>query len=157
MHYLDNIDQQLLQALQDNSRSSNADLARLVQLSPSGLQKRLRRLESMDYIDSYTTLLNHKKLGLGLQCFVHVSLRHDGLDSTAHFEQTMTQIPYILECYRLTGEDDYMLKLIVKDVDHLQQLLRDEFASMPAVRKYRTSIMLQKIKASTHLPVPSSN
>lgn len=154
MPRLDSIDHKLLQALQEDARSSNADLARHVQLSPSGLQKRLKRLESGGYIDSYTTLLNRKRLGLGLQCFVHVSLRHDGLESTENFEASMEDVPYVQECYRLTGEDDYLVKLIVEDVDHLQQLLREQFSSVPAVRKYRTSIMLQKIKETTHLPIP---
>ncbi|MGB1250270.1 MAG: Lrp/AsnC family transcriptional regulator [Candidatus Promineifilaceae bacterium] len=153
MAQLDTIDHQLLEALQTDSRASNADLARKVQLSPSGLQKRLKRLEAAGYIDQYTTLLNRKRLSLGLQCFVHVNLRHDGLESTADFEKRIINIPYVLECYRLTGEDDYSLKLIVHDVDHLQQLLRDEIASIPAVRKHRTSITLQQIKSTTHLPI----
>lgn len=153
MPQLDSIDHQLLEALQKDARASNADLARQVQLSPSGLQKRLRRLENGGYIEQYTTLLNRKKLELGLQCFVHVNLRHDGLESTTNFEKRIVAIPYVLECYRLTGEDDYALKLIVHNVDHLQQLLRDEIASIPAVRKYRTSITLQEIKSTTHLPI----
>lgn len=150
---LDNIDQELLRILQGNARISNAELARRVELSPSGLQKRLRRLETNGYIERYAAVLNRHKIGYELMVFVHISLQRHVASGFEAFRKEIVQLPEVLECYNLTGEDDYILKVIVKDVPHLENFLLRQLTSMPAVDKVRTGLVLNEIKASTTIPI----
>ncbi len=152
---LDNIDHELLRILQENARISNAELARRVELSPSGLQKRLRRLETHGYIERYAAILNRHKVGYEMMVFVHISLQRHIASGFEAFRKEIVQLPEVLECYNLTGEDDYILKVIVKDVPHLENFLLRQLTSMPAVDKVRTGLVLNEIKSTTAIPVTS--
>lgn len=150
---LDAIDRELLTVLQANARISNAELARRVELSPSGLQKRLRRLEVNGYIERYATILNRHKIGYELMVFVHISLQRHIASGFEAFRQEVVRLPEVLECYNLTGADDYILKVIVKDVSHLENFLLRQLTAMPAVDKVRTGLVLNEIKSTTSIPV----
>lgn len=150
---LDNIDHELLEILQKNARISNAELARRVELSPSGLQKRLRRLETNGYVERYAAILNRHKIGYEMMVFVHISLQRHIATGFEAFRKEIVRIPEVLECYNLTGEDDYILKVIVKDVPHLENFLLRQLTSMPAVDKVRTGLVLNEIKSTTAIPV----
>jgi DNA-binding Lrp family transcriptional regulator len=150
---LDTIDQELLKILQENARISNAELARRVELSPSGLQKRLRRLELYGYIERYAAILNRHKVGYEMMVFVHISLQRHIASGFEAFRKEIVQLPEVLECYNLTGEDDYILKVIVKDVPHLENFLLRQLTAMPAVDKVRTGLVLNEIKSTTAIPV----
>ncbi len=150
---LDNIDKELLRILQGNARISNAELARRVELSPSGLQKRLRRLETHGYIERYAAIINRHKIGYEMMVIVHISLRRHVASGFEAFRKAIVQLPEVLECYNLTGEDDYILKVIVKDVPHLENFLLRQLTAMPAVDKVRTGLVLNEIKATTEIPV----
>ena len=150
---LDEIDRTLLSTLQDNARLSNAELARRVELSPSGLQKRLRRLEDQGLIQQYTAILNRQALGYGMLCVVHITLNRHTLEGINTFRDMMRSLDEVQECFQLTGNDDYQLKIIVRDVEHLEDFLSNTLTPIPAISRFRTSIVLKQVKSTTTVPV----
>ena len=128
-------------------------MARRVDLSAPGLQKRLRRLEESGVIQSYVTLVNREAVGLDLLCFVQVTLAHHQPDCVERFRDEMKELPEVLECHFLTGEFDYLIKVVVSNHNHLEQFLFEKITQIPGVDKIRTSIVLNEIKASTSLPL----
>ncbi|MGI0483855.1 Lrp/AsnC family transcriptional regulator [Pantanalinema rosaneae CENA516] len=152
---LDQKDRLLLRLLQANSRISSAELARQLQLSPPGLQKRLKRLEEHGFIEGYVTLVNREALGLDLLCFTQVTLTHEQPESVGQFCEQVQGLPEVLECHHLTGEFDYLLKVVVTNPQQLEQFLTEKIRKLPGVDKVRTSIVLSEVKVSTSLPLDS--
>ena len=150
---LDAIDLHLLALLQKDGRATHRELARQVDLSPPGLQKRLRKLEDSGVIQGYAALLDRQALGLDLLCFVQVTLAHHEPQMIARFRDELGQIPEVLECHHLTGEFDYLMKVVVRNHQHLQTFLFEKLTPIPGVDKVRTSIVLREIKESTSLPL----
>ncbi len=149
---MDENDRIILNALQNNSRMTISDLTDLVELSTSGVQKRLKKLEDQGFIDSYVAILSRSHLGLGLLCFVEVSLGIHDRQEVADFDKTIQALPEVLECHRLTGGADYLLKVVSHDREHLDYFLMDVLMPTPAVDKIKTSIVLKEIKETTALP-----
>ncbi|MCO5184655.1 MAG: Lrp/AsnC family transcriptional regulator [Anaerolineae bacterium] len=149
----DETDRTLLRQLQEDARTSNADLARRVDLSPSGLQKRLRKLEDAGIIQRYTAILDREAIGYDMLCFVHITLQRHKLDSVTNFRDTVQQLPEVLECHHVTGEYDYLLKIIVRNRKHLESFLMNKLTPIPAIDKLRTSIALREIKSTTDIPL----
>jgi Lrp/AsnC family leucine-responsive transcriptional regulator len=150
---LDDIDRQLLCLLQENSRVTSAELARQVNLSPPGLQKRLKKLEDNGIIERYVTLVSREALGLDLLCFAQVTLMHHQPECVGQFCDRVKALPEVLECHHLSGEFDYLLKVVVANHQHLEKFLVDKITRIPGVDRIRTSIVLNEIKASTSLPL----
>jgi DNA-binding Lrp family transcriptional regulator len=150
---LDELDRELLAYLQTRARTSTAALARRFKLSAPGLQKRLKRLEAQGVIRGYATILNRAAVGLNLLCFVHVMLAHHRPDSVKRFPERIKALPEVLECHYLTGEVDYLLKVVVESNDHLERFLFEKLMKIDGVDRTRTSIVLKEIKASTSLPL----
>lgn len=150
---LDDLDRRLLVYLQDDARVTSAELARRVRLSAPGLQKRLRRLEDRGVIQRYATLVSRAAVGLDLLCFVHVMLAHHRPNSVKQFPRRIRGLPEVLECHYLTGEVDYLLKVVVANHDHLEKFLFEKLMKVAGVDRIRTSIVLKEIKASTALPL----
>ena len=153
LQQLDKMDRAVLRLLQENSRLSSAELARRVNLSAPGLQKRLRKLEQKGVIDRYVTLVNREALGLDLLCFAQVSLAHHQPECMSNFCDRVQSLTEVLECHYLAGEFDYLLKFVVVNHQHLERLLREEISPIPGVDKIKTSIVLNEVKASTSLPL----
>ena len=150
---LDGMDRSLLRLLQDDARMTSAELARRVRISPPGLQKRLRKLEEGGVIERYVTVVNREAVGLDLVCFVQVTLVHHLPESVVGFRKEMTLLPEVLECHHLTGEFDYLLKVVVRNHKYLERFLFESLTQIPGVDRIRTSIVLNEIKASTSLPL----
>jgi Lrp/AsnC family transcriptional regulator, leucine-responsive regulatory protein len=150
---LDELDRRLLAELQDDARVSSAELARRFDLSGPGLQKRLHRLEQQGVIRGYATLVSREAVGLDLLCFVHVMLAHHRPNSVKRFPDRIRRLPEVLECHYLTGEVDYLLKVVVTNHDHLERFLFEKLMKVQGVDRVRTSIVLKEIKASTALPL----
>lgn len=150
---LDDLDRKLLRFLQENGRITSAELARRVNLSPPGLQKRLKKLEESGTIDRYVTLVNRAVLGLDLLCFVQVTLAYHQSECASQFCDRVQELPEILECHHLTGEFDYLLKIVVRDRQNLETLLSQTIAKIPGVDRIRPNIVLNEVKASTSLPL----
>jgi DNA-binding Lrp family transcriptional regulator len=153
LELLDEIDREVLRLLQEDGRMSSTELARRVNLSTPGLQKRLKKLEQKGVIDRYVTLVNREALGLNLLCFAQVTLTHHQPECTSNFCTRVQGLPEVLECHYLAGEFDYLLKFVVANHQHLEKLLREQITRIPGVDKIKTSIVLNEIKASTSLPL----
>lgn len=153
LQQLDDKDRLLLRLLQENSRISNAELARQLNLTAPGLQKRLKKLEDNGFIDRYVTLVNREALGLDLLCFAEVTLAHHQPECVGQFCERVQGLSEVLECHHLTGEFDYLLKVVVPDHQHLERFLSEQITQIPGVDTVRTNIVLHEVKASTSLPL----
>ena len=150
---LDRKDRQILHLLQESGRLSSAELARRVNLSAPGLQKRLKKLERNGCIDRYVALVNREALGLDVLCFAQVTLTRHQSDCVTQFCDRVRGLPEVLECHHLSGEFDYLLKVVVANHRHLAQFLSEQISQIPGVDRIRTSIVLDEIKVSTSLPL----
>ncbi len=149
---MDKNDRIILEALQGNSRLTISELTDLVELSTSGVQKRLKKLEDQGFIESFVAILSRKHLDLNLLCFVEVTLGTHDRQEVADFDEAIQALPEVLECHRLTGGADYLLKVVAHDREHLDYFLMDVLMPTPAVDKMKTSIVLKEIKETTAVP-----
>ncbi len=152
---LDDIDLQILMALQDDSRVSNNALARQINLSQPATHNRLKRLEAAGIIRKHVSLLDRDKLGLDLVCFFYVRLNVHSEQSLTRFEQAVLEMPPILECHYLTGQFDYSLKAVFHNRKALEQFERQHLTRIPEVVQITTSVVLSEIKFTTVLPLPT--
>jgi Lrp/AsnC family transcriptional regulator, leucine-responsive regulatory protein len=150
---LDDKDRILLQYLQEDARMTNTELAQRVELSPTGLQKRLRKLEEAGIVKRYVTLLDREAMGYDMLCFVQVTLQRHEPEAIERFKSAVQQMPTVLECHHITGEYDYLLKIVVQNRRQLEQFLVEILTPMPGMDKIRTSLVLREIKATTAVPV----
>ena len=150
---LDAVDRRLLRLLQDSGRATNRELARQVELSPPALQKRVQKLQDAGVILRYTALIEREAVGLDLLCFVQVTLAHHEPEAVLAFRDQLKEIPEVLECHHLTGEFDYLMKVVVKNHKDLERFLFEKLTPIRGVDKVRTSIVLRQIKESTALPI----
>lgn len=150
---LDAKDRELLGYLQENARMSNAELARRIDLSPPGLQKRLRRLESARIIEDYVTLVNREALGYDMLCIVQINLQRHEPEAIDRFRDYVQDLPEVLECYHLTGQYDYLMKIVVRNRKHLESFLMETLTPIPSMDTIRTSLVLSDIKVTTAVPV----
>ena len=152
-HKLDDMDRAVLELLQQDARITQTDLARQVELSPTGLQKRIRKLEEDGIIERYATILNKEKLGYDMLCFVQVTLQRHNTEAVENFRRAVQTMPEVLECHHLTGEYDYLLKIIVYNRKHLERFLLETLTPLTGMDKIRTSLVLSEIKATTVVPL----
>jgi Lrp/AsnC family leucine-responsive transcriptional regulator len=151
---LDAIDRQILDHLQRDARLTNVELARLVHLSPSPCLARVRALEAAGLIAGRVTLLDALKLGLKVSVFISVSLERQVEKALETFEQAIRGRPEVMECYLMTGDADYLLRVVVPDVQALERFILDFLTRVPGVGKIRSSFALKQVKYQTALPLP---
>lgn len=150
---LDRADRKILAALQTDGRISNVELAQRVNLSESACLRRVRALESGGFIDRYVALLDQKRLGLSGTVFVHVTLRREEQSELAAFEAAVERIPEVMECYLMTGEFDYLLRLVVSDMADFERLHNEAITRLPGVARVNSSIAIRTVRRTTELPV----
>lgn len=150
---MDKKDKALLGFLQSDARITSTELAKRVNLSPPGLQKRVRKLEQQGVIEGYRTLLNREALGFDMLCFVQVTLQRHQPDAIQRFRKQVQSMPEVMECFHLTGEYDYLLKIIVRNRKHLEHFLVNKLTPLSGMDKIRTSLVLSEIKATTAVPL----
>ena len=155
MDAIDDYDRAILDALQQDGRIANAELARRLNLSPPAVHARLRRLEEAGLIARYAALLDREKLGFDLLCFINVSLQRHTREHVDVFRDRIRGLPNVLECHHVTGEYDYLLKVVVRNRKELEHLLMEELTPIPGVAHIHTSLVLNEIKAATALPLAS--
>lgn len=149
---IDDIDRKILNILQQNARTSNAEIARQIDMAPSAVLERIRRLEAKGVILGYEARINPEALGLNLLAFVFVRSRDfDGEEKTA---EMLSQIPEVLEAHHIAGEDCFLLKVRAPDARTLGRLLRDRIKG--AVTSTRTTIVLETVRESGRLPLELS-
>ena len=150
---LDAIDRHILRVLQDNARVSNADLARAVGLSPSPCLRRVRELEDAGVVRGYVALLEPAAVGLAICVFVQVTLERQVEQALDVFESTIAARPEVMECYLMTGDADYLLRVVVSDVGAYERFLRDHLTRVPGVASIKSSFALNQVKYRTALPL----
>jgi Lrp/AsnC family leucine-responsive transcriptional regulator len=151
---MDTIDFRILERLQEDARSSNVELARAVNLSPSPCLARVRALERDGVIERYVTLLDAKKLGLTVSVLVQVTLEKQIEPALEAFEKAVRERPEVMECYLMTGDADYLLRVLVADVPAFERFILDFLSRVPGVGNIKSSFALKQVKYQTALPLP---
>ena len=151
---LDATDWRILARLQDDARISNVELARAVNLSPSPCLNRVRALEAGGVVSRHVTLLDPLKLGLTVSVFIQVSLEKQMRNALDTFENSVLARDEVMECYLMTGDADYLLRVVVPDVQSLERFIVDYLAKIPGVASIKSSFALKQVKYKTALPLP---
>jgi DNA-binding Lrp family transcriptional regulator len=153
---LDAQDIAILRELQ-KSNLSNVELARRVSLSPPATHARVKRLEAAGLIQKYVAILDREQLGFDLLCFITVSLQIHKPDEVEKFREYVVTLAEVLECYHITGDYDYILKVAVKNRQHLQRFLTESLTPLLYVARLHTRIALHEVKNTTELPLTAED
>jgi Lrp/AsnC family transcriptional regulator, leucine-responsive regulatory protein len=153
---VDAIDLRILDRLQRDARISNVELARAANLSPSPCLARVRALEAAGYIERYVTLLDPKKIGLTVSVLVQVTLERQVESALDLFEKAVRERPEVMECYLMTGDADYLLRVLVPDVPAFERFILDFLSRVPGVGNIKSSFALKQVKYQTALPLVKS-
>ena len=152
---LDAVDWRILGVLQEDARIANVDLAKRVHLSASPCLARVRKLEQAGLIRRHVTLLDPIPLGLTVSVFIQVRLEKQVERALDTFEQAIADRPEVMECYLMTGDADYLLRVLVKDVQALERFIVDFLSRVPGVGNIQSSFALKQVKYKTALPLPA--
>jgi len=150
---LDPIDKRILVELQRNGRVSNVDLANAVGLSPSPCLRRVRDLENAGVIDRYAAILDQAAAGYALSVFVQVTLERQIETALEAFERVVAERPEVMECYLMTGDADYLLRIVVPDVAAYEGFLKNHLTRIQGVSSIKSSFALNRVKYETALPL----
>lgn len=153
---LGTIDLRILAELQADGSLSNVELARRVHLSPSPCLARVKALEAAGVIQRYVALANAAALGLGLNVFISISLKTQSKEALAAFEQSIAEHDQVMECYLMTGDSDYLIRVVVADISALERFILERLTPIPGIEKIRTSFTLKQVRYKTALPLPTT-
>ena len=151
----DATDIRIIKELQQDGSLSNVELARRVHLSPSPCLTRVKALEAAGVIKRYVALVNPKTLGLDLNVFINISLKEQSKSALAAFEARIAEHEEVMECYLMTGDSDYLIRVAVADIAALERFILEQLTPIPGVEKIRTSFTLKQVRYKTALPCPS--
>ena len=152
---MDSTDRKILKALQTDSSISNVELAKRVNLSPSPCLARVRALEAKKLIRSYVALLDPQQLGLHLNVFISISLKEQSRKALQAFEEQLSVREEVMECYLMTRESDYLLRVAVADMPSLERFIVEQLSPIAQVEKIRSSFALKQVRYKTALPLGS--
>ena len=150
---LDTIDRRIVEILQHDGRLSNVDLAARIHLSPPQTLRRVKQLEERGVLRGYRALVRPATLGLGVTAFVSLNIEADAFGRVREIEALIRDFPEILECHTVSGDCDYLLKVVAADLKSLSQFLTDRLMQLPGVADIRSMICLEEIKPPAPLPV----
>lgn len=150
---LDRIDRRILSILQENGRIANADLAPRVGLSPSPCLRRVRLLEQAGVIRGYAALVDPAAVDLSVSVFVNVRLERQVEERLDAFEAAIMDRPEVLECYLMSGDADYLLRVVVPDLPSYERFLKDHLTRIPGVASIKSSFALKQVRYKTALPL----
>jgi DNA-binding Lrp family transcriptional regulator len=150
---IDRYDLALLDALQRRGNATNAALGEAVHLSASQISRRLQRLTDVGVIAGHAVLLDPAMLGLGVTAFAHVVLERHGKAQSDAFEHAVTALPGVLDCYSVSGDADYLLRIVAADLPAFSELMMKHVLRLPGVAHVKTNIALQKVKQTHVLPL----
>lgn len=152
---MDDTDLRILQILQANARETQADIARAVGLAPSAVLERLRKLESRSLIRGYSADVDPRAVERGMLAFV--SVRSEEAPGDDNVAKELARCPDVLEVHHVAGDDCYLVKVRTRDAEQLGVLLRTRIGRIPGVRSTRTTIVLETVKETHRLPIPSAS
>ncbi|OED45587.1 transcriptional regulator [Endozoicomonas sp. (ex Bugula neritina AB1)] len=150
---MDKIDRKILQELQLDATLSLAELAERINLSSTPCWKRVKRLEAEGYITGRVALVNPDKVGLGVSVFVHIKTQHHNSEWLEKFSDTVCHYPEVAECYRMSGEYDYLLRVIVKDIHSFDHFYKTLVNSVDGLTDVTSSFAMEQMKYTTALPL----
>lgn len=156
MAKLDNKDISILNILQTNADITNAELANLVNLSPTPCFNRVKRLEEMGILNGKVALASATTLGLNLNVFIHIRLKEQDEVALEQFESAIADCPEVMECYLMTGDEDYLLRVLVADIQALETLILTRLTKISGVANIRSSFALKQVLYKTALPLPET-
>ena len=151
---LDPIDIRILNELQNDSSHSNVELAKRVHLSPSPCLMRVKALKDKGVIRNYVALADPKVLGLGLNVFISISLKEQSKEALAEFEKHISEHDEVMECYLMTGDSDYLIRVAVADMGALEKFILEQLTPIAGIEKIRSSFALKQVRYKTALPLP---
>ncbi|MCW3478576.1 Lrp/AsnC family transcriptional regulator [Neisseriaceae bacterium JH1-16] len=150
---LDQIDRRILSYLQEHGRASNLDLADAVRLSPAQTLRRHRRLEEIGLIKRYETRLSAEGLGFDVVAFIQVTMERGHIRDLSKFKALVAELAQIQECFSVTGEFDYVLKVVARDLKSLSDFLLDTLMRTPGVSAVKSTVCLDEIKCTSAMPL----
>jgi Lrp/AsnC family leucine-responsive transcriptional regulator len=151
---IDDIDRKILAILQEEGRLPNARIAERVGLSPPSVLERIRKLEDKGIILGYAARVEGSRLGLKTAVFVSVTLTVHRSENIEDFRRRILAIPEVLECYHLTGDSDFLLKIVVPDIEHYEDFLLHKLTCIDNVSTVKSSFVLSTLKRDARLPLP---
>jgi len=149
---LDRTDLKILKILQENCKITNLDLSKKIGLSPAPTLERVKKLEQQGYIESYHAQVSPQSIGLNVQTFVQVSLAWQKENALNNFLEKIKAIDEIVECYIITGEADFLIKIVCKDIPSYEQLLFKTLSQIEEIERLKTLMTLSTVKSSKVLP-----
>lgn len=152
---LDAVDLRILYELQKDGSLSNVELAKRLHLSPSPCLARVRALEAQGVIQRYVAIVNATSLGLGLNVFINISLKTQSKEALVVFEERINQQDAVMECYLMTGDSDYLIRVAVADIVALEKFILEQLTPIPGIEKIRSSFALKQVRYKTALPLPN--
>lgn len=152
---MDAVDIRILSELQVDGSLTNLELAKRVHLSPSPCLTRVKALENAGVIDRYVALVQPKSLGLNLSVFISISLKEQSKSALAAFEKSIADHDEIMECYLMTGDSDYLIRVAVADITALEKFILEQLTPIAGIEKIRSSFALKQVKYKTALPLPA--
>ncbi|WP_338830661.1 Lrp/AsnC family transcriptional regulator [Bradyrhizobium sp. 27S5] len=153
---LDRIDIKILNELQQNAGLTNVELAARVNLSPSPCLTRVKNLERLGVIDRRITILHASMLGLGVTAFIQVRLEKQVQNSLDNFTRAIDRMEQVMECYLMTGDSDYLLRVLASDIDDLEDLIVNKLSRISGVSSIKSNLALKKISHKTVLPIDTT-
>jgi Lrp/AsnC family leucine-responsive transcriptional regulator len=150
---MDNIDKKIIKELQLNARISNEELAEKVNLSASPCLRRVKKLEQSGVLTGYTAVVDQQLCGLGMNVFLSVRLEKPDKQIMQNFEQAIAQLDEILECYLMTGNRDYLLKVVSNDLKSYEAFIRDKFSNLPGISSIESSFAFGHVKQQNFIPL----
>ena len=150
---IDNIDKKILETLQEDGRIRNSDLAKIINISPPPTSERVKKLENNGYIKKYIALVDPIKVGITCFTYVEVTLVRHGKDAVERFMNSIVEIEEVLECYHITGDADFLLKIATKDIPTYEQFIIHTLTALPDVQHLKTLVVLSTLKQETKIPI----
>jgi Lrp/AsnC family leucine-responsive transcriptional regulator len=151
---LDDIDRRILAALQADGRMTAQQLADRVGLSPSPCARRVRLLEEAGIVKGYVAVIDQAKVGLPISVFASVKLERQREDDLDRFSQAVARWPEVVDCYLMTGQRDYLLRIVVGDLESYERFIKDKLTRLDGVASIESSFALGQVKRSNALPIP---
>jgi len=150
---MDTHDHAIVRALQADGRMSNVELAERISLSESATLRRVRALEEVGLIEGYTARINQARAGLPNNVFMNITLHSQDQHDLEAFEKAVQHVPEVMECYLMTGEFDYLLRVVVADTADFERVHSQKLTRLPGVSRVQSSFTLRTVRKSSELPV----
>ncbi len=154
---LDNIDLKILRILQENAKITNLQLSSEIGLSPAPTLERVKKLERKKLIKGYHAQLNSELVGVGISAIIQITLTRQIENAISNFKKEINKIPEIMECYQVTGNADYVIKVMMKDMRAFEELISQKLSKMEEIGQMQTMVILSQIKDSKVLPLSYKN